>query len=121
MNKKPFVNFGRIGGRTRARNLSPDRRSEIAARAARIRWKNAGMHQSLMPSVRFTAPSLDEPAYLEEVLLEGGLRDWRRIIEEISDQPFGPLASALERVLACSHHYGVIPLWSAILRRIQGR
>lgn len=121
MNRKVFEDFGRMGGRTRARNLSPGRRSEIAARAARIRWKNAGVHQMLMPSVRFTAPSLYEPAYLEEVLLEGGLRDWRQIIEEISDRPFGPLASALERVLASSHHYGVTPLWSAILRRVQGR
>jgi hypothetical protein len=121
MNKKLFENFGRMGGRIRARNLSPARRSEIAASAAQIRWKNAGAHQLLMPSVRFAAPSLYEPAYLEEVLLDGSLRDWRRIIEEISDHPFGPLASALERVLASNHHYGVTPLWSAILRRVQGQ
>lgn len=121
MNRKLFEEFGRMGGRTRARNLSPGRRSEIAARAARIRWKNTGVHQTLMPSVRFNEPNLYEPAYLEEVLLEGGVGDWRRIIEEISDQPFGPLADALQRVLASNHHYGVTPLWSAILRRVQGQ
>ena len=31
---------GLIGGKTRAKNLSPERRSEIAKQAARARWKN---------------------------------------------------------------------------------
>jgi hypothetical protein len=49
-----------------------------------------------MPSVRFGAPSLEEPAYLEEVLVEGGLRDWKMIYEEISDRPFGPVVLGFE-------------------------
>lgn len=74
-----------------------------------------------MPSTRFSTPSLQEPAYLEEVLLEGGLREWRQIYEEIADRPFGPVARSLEQVLSSHHYYGVTPLWSAILQRVQGR
>src|SRR5438552_18179785 len=81
MNRKLFENFGRIGGRKRARKLSPERRSEIATHAARARWKKNEKQQSLMPSVRFSALSLEEHAYLEEILLDGGLADWKRIYE----------------------------------------
>jgi hypothetical protein len=113
-----FEESGRLGGRTRARNLSPERRSEIASRAASARWKRP--HGEMMKSVRLNTPDLADPAYLEEVLLEGSLRDWRRVYEEISDRPFGPIAESLKRVLSSSRYYGVTPLWHGILRSVQG-
>ena len=113
MNRQFFRESGRRGGRSRANKLSPERRSEIAARAARARWKVPRLGWE---SVRFKAPDLTNPAYLEEILLEGSLRDWRPIYEEIADRPFGDIAQALERVLVSSSHYGVIPLWTGILR-----
>ncbi len=73
-----------------------------------------------MPSVRLRTPSLEDPAYLEEVLQEGDIGDWRMIYEKISDRPFGAVAAALDRVLSSTHQYGITPLWSAILRRLQG-
>lgn len=73
-----------------------------------------------MKSVRFDQPILREPAYLEEVLLEGTLGDWGRVYEEISDRPFGEVAQALQRVLSSSTHYGVSPLWRGLLRNVQG-
>ncbi len=114
MRKSFFKASGRRGGQKRARNLSPERRSEIASRAANARWKKP--HKS----VRFDAPSLDDPTYLEEVLLEGSLDDWNRIYEEISDRPFGATAKALGRVLSSTRYYGVSPLWAGILRGVQG-
>lgn len=73
-----------------------------------------------MESVRFNGPFLEEPAYLEEVLLEGTLEDWRKIYEEIADRPFGRTAMALKQVLSSSRHYGVSPLWKGILGNLQG-
>lgn len=73
-----------------------------------------------MKSVRFSFPSLDDPAYLEEVLLDGSLADWERIYKEISDRPFGATAKAMKTVLSSTHHYGVIPLWRGILQNVQG-
>jgi hypothetical protein len=72
-----------------------------------------------MTSVRLDAPRLDDPTYLEEVLLEGSVADWSRIYREISDFPFGSTAEALERVLVSTRHYGVTPLWVGILRNVQ--
>ena len=106
-----------MGGEKRARNLSPERRSEIASRAARARWKRPDL---MMKSVRFDAPSLDDPTYLEEVLLDGSLDDWNRIYEEISEYPFGAIAKALNTVLSSTQYYGVTPLWRGILRSVQG-
>lgn len=116
MEKRFFEESGRRGGRIRARHLSPERRSEIASRAARARWDRP---PSTLKSVRFEAADLASPAYLEELLLEGSLRDWRVIYEEISDRPFGNVAEALEIVLSSSKYYGVTPLWMGLLRNVQ--
>lgn len=74
----------------------------------------------MMESVRFDAPSLEDPAYLEEVLLDGSLGDWSRIYKEISDRPFGAIAEALKTVLSSTRYYGVTPLWMGLLKGIQG-
>jgi hypothetical protein len=34
--------LGRLGGQTRAKRLTPERRREIAKKAAAARWKKAG-------------------------------------------------------------------------------
>ena len=116
MKKRFFRESGRRGGRIRARNLSPERRSEIASRAARARWNGP---PPIMKSVRFEPADLANPAYLEEVLLEGSLHDWRGIYEEIANRPFGTVAQALERVLSSSKYYGLTPLWMGLLRNVQ--
>ncbi len=117
-----FKKAGRLGGETRARNLSPGRRSEIASRAAAARWRKtpAARSRALMESVRFNAPNLEDPAYLEEVLLDGSVDDWKPIYEAISDRPFGAVATALDRVLKFTQGYGVIPLWTGILSNVRG-
>ncbi len=74
----------------------------------------------MMESVRFDEVSLEDPAYLEEVLLDGSLDDWKQIYEEISDRPFGAVASALKRIVFSTQSYGIIPLWTGILRNVQG-
>jgi hypothetical protein len=38
---KAIQQLGRMGGQTRAKNLTPERRREIARKAARARWKRA--------------------------------------------------------------------------------
>lgn len=116
MEKGFFRKSGRRGGRARARKLSPERRSEIAAKAARARW---GGSPPMMRSVRFEAVDLANPAYLEEVLLEGSMRDWRDVFSEISNRPFGDVAQALARVLSSSKSYGITPLWIGLLRSVQ--
>jgi len=120
MKKSFFKAAGKRGGQKRAKNLSPGRRSEIAARAARSRWKGPKAGSALMQSVRFDQPKLSDPAYVEEMLLDGSLQDWRCLYEEVSDRPFGPAAAALKTVLSSTKHYGVTPLWSGLLRNIQG-
>lgn len=115
-----FEECGRRGGKKRAARLSPMKRSAIAARAAQARWKKNLEGSPLMASVRFDHPRLDAPAYVEEVLSEGSLEDWRQIYRKIADQPFGSTAKALERVLSSAHSYGTTPLWKGILRNVQG-
>lgn len=118
-NIRSFQEYGRSGGKKRARHLSSERRSAIAAHAAKVRWKRSDSKNSLL-SVRFDFPQLGSPAFLEEMLVEGTLSDWRQIYQRIADHPFGPTAQALEKALLASHAYGVIPLWKGILRTVQG-
>lgn len=113
-----FRKCGRRGGRIRARRLAPARRSAIAARAAGVRWDREAL--ALMQSVRLDRSLLEDPVYLEELLQEGSLSDWRTVYRELADRPFGPTARALQQVLASTHTYGVTPLWQGILRTVQG-
>ncbi|HCU25001.1 MAG TPA: hypothetical protein DF383_08290 [Deltaproteobacteria bacterium] len=115
-----FRESGRLGGRKRAKNLTPKKRSEIAARAADARWKTRRKTLPLMPSVRLDVPCLVDPVYLEEVLVNGSLHDWGFIYEEIADRPFGKTASALESVLSATRYYGVTPLWKGLLSSVRG-
>lgn len=115
-----FEECGRRGGLKRANHLSPEKRSAIASRAAHARWKSDANHSQLMSSVRFDHPRLDDPAYLEEVLSEGSLKDWSQIYQKIADQPFGATAQTLEKVLSSTYSYGATPLWRGILHTARG-
>lgn len=115
-----FEACGRRGGQKRARRLAPFKRSAIAAYAANARWRRADSPSQPMPSVRLDHPQFSDPVYLSEVLEEGSLSYWREIYRRIADQPFGPTANALEKVLSSSQVYGVTPLWKGLLRNVQG-
>lgn len=73
-----------------------------------------------MTSVRLQEADWQDPVYLQEVLAEGTLADWRMLHHLITEYPFGATATALERVLAAGHIYGVTNLWTALLRGVQG-
>lgn len=72
-----------------------------------------------MPSIRLDAADWEDPVYVEEVLLEGGLRNWSQLFQRIANHPFGPTAVALAQVVAHGEAYGVIPLWRGLLRQVQ--
>lgn len=115
-----FRECGRRGGLKRAKRLSASLRSNIASKAARARWKNKSSASSLMSSVRLDVPQMDDSVFLEELLSEGSLEEWRNVYQEILNRPFGSTASALEKVLSATTIYGVIPLWKDILRTVRG-
>lgn len=115
-----FEQWGRKGGRKRARRLSAMERSAIASKAAKVRWGQNKPAVKPISSVRINKPEMDDPVYVEELVSEGSLEDWRRMYRQIADQPFGPTAAALEKVLSSTQIYGVGPLWQGILRTLQG-
>lgn len=119
--KSLFIRYGRRGGLKRATSLSKIDRSMIAKNAAKARW-NKSLHSSpqLMPSIRLNQSNLADPTFLEELLQEGSLKDWKSLYEEIADKPFGPVSEALERVLFSTKIYGVTPLWKGILKVVRG-
>src|SRR3989338_627476 len=93
-----FRTWGKQGGDARKRRLSPGRLRSIASQAARARW-GVGASGPSMSSVRLETPSWNDPVYLEEILSEGSLREWRQLYRRIGDHPFGETTSALGRVL----------------------
>ena len=120
--KRSFEHWGKKGGKKRARLLSPTERSAIAAKAAKARWNKVGAAATKKPSlsVRLDHPQLEDPVYVEELLSEGSLTDWRRLYQQIADQPFGPTTQALQKVLSATEIYGVSHLWKGILQTVQG-
>lgn len=115
-----FEECGRKGGRKRARRLSPAARLAIASRAANARWKKGGKAPIPISSMRLEKPSLEDPVFLEELLREGSLNDWKEIYQKIADHPFGSSSNALEKVLESTLIYGATPLWKEILRNLKG-
>lgn len=73
-----------------------------------------------MSSVRLRRPLWENPVYLEEVLLFGGLKEWRELHRIIGNRPFGAEAGALEKVLEATSIYGASVLWKGILKNFQG-
>ncbi|MBI2341354.1 MAG: hypothetical protein HYU98_01280, partial [Deltaproteobacteria bacterium] len=114
-----FKQWGRQGGKTRAKRLSPHKRSIIALNAARSRWREQKPSAILsFPSIRLEGARQNDPAYLEEILSDGIWKDWKEIYRIISDRPFGGTSVALEKVCSSVKIYGVTCLWKGLLRQI---
>ena len=114
-----FKKWGSEGGRSRKKALSPSRRSRIASQAAHARWGKKPVLQK-MESIRLEKPSLEDPVYLEEILSEGGLREWRMLYHQVADHPFGETAKALEKVVCSVEIYGTTNLWRSLLKNLRG-
>lgn len=117
---KSFVKWGGIGGKKRARRLSTAARSSIALRAARARWEQATPNKPGLESLRLNNPQLTDPTYIEEILGDGTLEEWKPLFDEVINHPFGQTAMSLHRVLASSRLYGITPLWRGLLCAAQG-
>jgi hypothetical protein len=112
-----FQKWGQEGGEKRARLLPASRKKAIASKAARARWKTKS---PFLKSVRLEQPRFDDPVYLEEILENARLREWKHLYHEVSEYPFGPTADALLKVLTAINIYGVTNLWKSILKNLQG-
>lgn len=117
--RRLFEDYGRQGGVKRSQFLSGLERSLIARKAAEVRWGKRSK-APLMRSIRLNQSTLSHPVFLEELLTEGSLDDWKILHHEITDHPFGVSAVALKKVLLSTKIYGVNPLWMGILRSAQG-
>lgn len=119
--QKAFARWGRSGGQLRAKRLSSAQRSQIASQAARARWKTkaASANEDHL-SIRLRSANWKSPVYLEEILSDGNIADWRVLYRRVADFPFGETADALARVLSASHIYGVTPLWQGLLCSVRG-
>lgn len=113
-----FKRWGQKGGEKRAKGLPASRRQAIARHAAQVRWRGEG--GDIMQSVRLNEPLWGDPVYLEEILLYGGLKEWKEIRRMLADHPFGACAVSLQKVLRATHIYGTTSLWNGILRNLQG-
>lgn len=116
--RRAFAEWGRKGGRARARRVAPARRAAIAALAARSRWRRKA--QPSPDSIRLQHIHWEDPVWLEEVLSDGGPTEWRLLYQRIADHPFGETAVALAQVLEFVQAYGVTPLWKGLLQRVRG-
>jgi hypothetical protein len=115
-----FKRCGQRGGKLRKERLTPSRRSIIATCAAYARWKKPAIDSSSHTSVRLVKADWNDPSYIEEILSDGTLKDWRELYLRIADQPFGTTVKALENVLGSLEIYGIISLWKQILGNVQG-
>lgn len=116
-----FAHYGRQGGLKRSHSISGLKRALIAQKAAKARWaKPSPVTKQLMPSVRFNESTLSNPTFLEELLEEGSLDDWRILYLEVTNHPFGSTAISLKKVLSSTKIYGITPLWKGILKVAQG-
>ncbi len=115
-----FENWGRQGGEKRTARLSAGRRSLIASHAAWIRWGKQEKTHEMMPSVRLQVASWTDPVYLEEILAEGRIEEWRYLYHLIAEHPFGETSRSLEKVVISAHVYGASNLWHSLLVNLRG-
>jgi hypothetical protein len=119
LDKDAFRVWGRQGGESRARQLSHAKRSAIAACAAQARWKKKAQALKLYQSVRLSSQTFEDPVFLQELLSEGGLADWKELLKIIEDRPFGAVAEALEKALRAEKIYGITALWQDLLSSLR--
>ncbi len=118
--RKYFEHWGRRGGEKRTGLLSKEQRSLIASHAARVRWGKQEKTHEIMPSVRLEVAEWRDPVYLEEILTQGGVEEWRHLCHLITEHPFGETSKALEKVVTFSHVYGASNLWYSLLVNLRG-
>lgn len=70
-------------------------------------------HRHLLPGYEWTVPAV------EDVLDRGTLSDWRELAAAIRQDPWGPYAVSLERVVAHTRMYGTTRLWQDFLDRVR--
>ena len=117
---RAFQQWGKSGGKKRAKNLSSSARQSISGGAAEVRWGQKKTGETPMSSVRLEGAFWADPVYLEEILSHGNLSDWKKLRRKIADRPFGVEAAALEKVLRAVDIYGTISLWNGILNHLRG-
>lgn len=115
-----FKLCGKNGGNKRKKRLSAARRAEIAKLAAQSRWSDRGKVNKESGSIRLASPEWSEPVYIEEILSEGGIKEWAILYNLISEHPFGKIAKSLERVVSSTHIYGATNLWRSLLVGLRG-
>lgn len=54
-------------------------------------------------------------AVVADILDRGTLSDWRRLAHEVRDNPYGPYARAVRRVVEGAHFFGTTILWTDFL------
>lgn len=57
------------------------------------------------------------PEAIQAALERGSLEHWRRLAEEVSAEPWGPVARRVEEVLAYSRPYGVAGAMERVIAR----
>lgn len=79
-------------------------------------WRGTSMkHRHLVPDF------LPNTALVEDILERGTIRDWQQLAEQIRQDPRGPYARAVERVISGSHFYGTTNLWKDFLDRCRSQ
>jgi len=58
---------------------------------------------------------------LQAALERGDISHWRRIVAEIIDSPWGPVARSVEEILTYTRPYGVAPLLERSIARARSR
>ena len=61
------------------------------------------------------------PAALDDLLERGDLADWAPLAAAVARDPFGALATTVERLCDAHPMYGTSPLWRAFLDRCRAR
>ncbi len=58
-------------------------------------------------------------AVVADILERGTLADWRKLAREVCEDPQGPYARAVRRVVEKTHFYGTTILWKDFLDQCQ--
>lgn len=68
-----------------------------------------------------TEPGELGPAALDDLLERGDLSDWAPLARAVARDPFGELATTVDRLCDAHPMYGTSPLWRAFLDRARAR
>lgn len=72
-------------------------------------------HRNLLPGFETST------AAVADILERGNLQDWRVLAQAVREDPWGPTAQAVDRVLSLGPHmYGTSILWREYLGWVRG-